>query len=151
MINLEEIKNIARELFDKGGFGVEVAGELKPDRSLVVLTLDSDEPRALIGQGGENLLSAQHLLAQILRKKYGVSLFLDLDINSYKKKRAEFLREFARNIADQVVLSKKPVTFEPMRAYERRIIHMELAGRPDIATCSVGEEPERCIQVLPHP
>ena len=38
-----------------------------------------------------------------------------------------------------------------MPAYERRIIHMELAGRTDIATESIGEEPERKVIIRPYP
>lgn len=150
MITIDEIKNISQEFFRKGGFEVCLSGELKTDEGLAVLAVETDDPRSLIGPKGETLLAAQHILAQIIRRKIESPLFLDLDINSYKKKRTEFLRELARDIADQVALSQKPVTFEPMRAYERRIMHMELSSRTDIRTASVGEEPERCIQVVPY-
>jgi len=38
-----------------------------------------------------------------------------------------------------------------MNAYERRIIHMELAINPNVTTESVGEEPNRCLVVKPYP
>ena len=38
-----------------------------------------------------------------------------------------------------------------MTAYERRIIHMELAEMPNITTESIGEEPERKIAIKPSP
>ncbi|GAI48823.1 unnamed protein product, partial [marine sediment metagenome] len=34
---------------------------------------------------------------------------------------------------------------------ERRIIHLELAERKDIATESIGQEPERKIVIRPYP
>jgi predicted RNA-binding protein Jag len=36
-----------------------------------------------------------------------------------------------------------------MSAYERRVIHAELALRPDINTESEGEPPSRCVVVKP--
>ena len=37
-----------------------------------------------------------------------------------------------------------------MSAYERRIVHMDLADRSDVVTESLGEEPERKIIVKPR-
>ncbi|GAH78291.1 unnamed protein product [marine sediment metagenome] len=38
-----------------------------------------------------------------------------------------------------------------MPAYERRIIHLELAERDDVTTESIGEEPERRVIIRPYP
>ena len=38
-----------------------------------------------------------------------------------------------------------------MPAYERRIIHMELAERTNVTSESVGQEPERKVVVKPYP
>ncbi|MCP6718457.1 MAG: hypothetical protein KJI70_02885 [Patescibacteria group bacterium] len=37
-----------------------------------------------------------------------------------------------------------------MPAYERRIIHLELSERADIATDSIGKEPERKVIIRPY-
>ena len=91
----------------------------------------------------------------ILRKKIaplggeGNQFYIDLDIQNYKKKKAEYLKELARSLADEVSLTKKEKNLDPMPAYERRIIHLELAERKDISTESIGEEPERKIVIRP--
>jgi len=72
-----------------------------------------------------------------------------LDINDYKKKKNEYLRELARSVADEVSLSKKEKILGPMPPYERRVIHMELAGRSDVVSESIGEGPERRVGVRP--
>jgi len=38
-----------------------------------------------------------------------------------------------------------------MTAYERRIIHVELASRGDVTTESMGQEPERRVIIKPRP
>jgi len=57
----------------------------------------------------------------------------------------------AKEIADEVALTKKEKILPPMPAYERRIIHLELAQRPDVTTQSIGQEPERRVVIKPYP
>ena len=96
---------------------------------------------------GQTLAEIQRLLKVILRKQVPDEepFYVNLDINGYKKKKAEYLKEMAKNIADEVVLTRKEKHLPIMLAYERRIIHLELALRGDVITESVGREPERRI------
>ncbi|MCD6402414.1 hypothetical protein J7L36_00985, partial [bacterium] len=77
--------------------------------------------------------------------------YINLDINKYKKKKTEYLKELANSVADQVALTKKEKVLPPMQAFERRIIHLELADRSDVTTESIGKEPERRVVVKPYP
>lgn len=144
--NSEKIRKIVKEFFNKMGF--EVEAEINPPRDFTIpINLKSNEPQILIGKNGEVLLEVQRLLKAVLRKKIAPdkTFYLDLDINNYKKKRNEYLRELARSAADDVSLSRKEKELFPMSAYDRRIVHLELSLRPDVWTESVGEAPERRI------
>ncbi|MST04322.1 MAG: hypothetical protein EXS49_02020, partial [Candidatus Pacebacteria bacterium] len=44
---------------------------------------------------------------------------------------------------------KSEVRLPAMNAYERRIVHTELAVRPDVKTESSGEGRERCVVIRP--
>ena len=77
--------------------------------------------------------------------------YVDLDINGYKKKKIDYLKEMAKNAADEVSLMKQEKILPPMPAYERRIVHLELAERKDITTESIGREPERKIIIRSYP
>ena len=150
--DLEKMKKETEEFFRKTTFEVEVDFLPQRDQTLPV-NLKTEEPQILIGEGGETLLEIQHLLKTILRKKIGGEerFYLDLDINDYKKKKTTYLKEMARGAAEEVVLTKKEKVLPPMSAYERRIIHMELADNPNIVTESIGEEPERSVAIRPRP
>jgi len=159
--NLDEIKEIIKEFFKKTTFEVEIEFLPVKDQTLPI-NLRVEEPQILIGEGGQTLVEIQHLLKAILRRKIAAKgepclsgreepFYIDLDINNYKKKKTEYLRELARTTADEVSLSKKEKILSPMPAYERRIIHMELADRSDVVTESIGEGLERKIVVKPHP
>jgi len=148
--NLEIIKEITEGFFKKTTFEVEI--EFLPSQELTLpINLKTDEPQILIGEGGQTLVEIQHLLKVILKKKIQEPFFIDLDINGYKKKKIEYLKELAKSVADEVALTKKEKSLAPMPAYERRIIHLELAGRQDVITESIGQEPERRVMIKLRP
>jgi len=72
-----------------------------------------------------------------------------IDINNYRKQRHDLILEIARAAARKSVANKEEIVLPPMNAFERRLIHMELAGRPDLKTESVGEGKERSVIVKP--
>ena len=153
MINWEtvnKIKEIVKEFFEKTTLGVEV--EFLPEQEGVLpISVKSEEPQILIGEGGQTLIEIQRLLKMILKKKIQEEFRIDLDINNYKKKKADYLKEVAVSTADDVSLTKKEKELAPMPAYERRIIHLALIERTDVITESIGEEPERRIIIKPRP
>lgn len=147
---LEEIKKTVKEFFEKASLEVEI--EFLPPNDLTLpINLKTEDPQILIGERGQTLSELQHLLKAILKRKIKENFYIDLDINDYKKKKLDYLKEMARSLADEVALTKKEKILPPMPAYERRIIHLELAGRQDVATESIGKEPERQLVIRPYP
>ena len=151
--NLEKIKETIREFFGKTGLGIEMLEIKNLQDSTIPVDLKMEEPQILIGEGGQTLAEVQHLLKIILKRKIiqEEPFYVNLDVNDYKKKKTEYLKEMAKSAADDVVLTKKEKTLPSMPAYERRIIHLELAPRGDIITESIGQEPERKVIIKPHP
>jgi len=148
--DLEKIKKETEEFFKKTTFDIEIEF-LKPKRETIPINLKMAEPRILIGEKGQTLLEIQHLLKAILKRKIKEIFFIDLDINDYKKKKIEYLKDLARSVADEVSLKRKERVLPPMPAYERRIIHLEIAGRRDVTSESIGKEPERRVVIRPYP
>jgi len=148
--NLTKIKETVKDFFKKMTFEVEIEFSPQEDQTFPI-NLKTSEPQILIGQSGQTLAEIQHLLKAILKRKIKEPFFIDLDISDYKKKKIEYLKEMAKSAADEVSLSKKEKWLPPMPAYERRIIHLELASRSDVTTESIGQEPERKVIVRPYP
>ncbi len=151
-INLEKIKEVSKAFFAKADFEAEIEITSSQD-STVSINLKMDEPQILIGERGQTLAETQHLLRAILRKQVAADgpFYINLDINDYKKKKAEYLKEMAKEAADEVVLTKKEKHLPPMPAFERRVVHLALASRGDVVTESVGLEPERHIVIRSYP
>jgi len=72
-----------------------------------------------------------------------------VDINNYRRERENIILELARAAARKSAAEKKEISLPPMNAYERRLIHLELAQRPDLKTESVGEHKNRYVIIKP--
>lgn len=118
---------------------------LEEKKDAIVLSVFLEEPQVLIGQGGHTLFEIQRILRMILNKKLQKVFYLDLDINEYKSKKTEYLKSLAKDLADQVSLTKETKTLFPMPSYERRVVHKELSKRIDIISESQGEGEDRHI------
>ena len=147
----EKLKTATKEFFEQTGLALEVDIKSQAD-STILVNLKAEEPQFLIGERGQTLSEIQKLLRAVLRKKTETlaSFYIDVDVNDYKKKKAEYLKEVAQTAADEVAITKKEKELPFMSPYERRVIHTELASRPDIATESIGEEPSRRVKIKPR-
>ncbi len=116
---------------------------------IVEVDIELSEPQFLIGQNGETLSDLGRILSIIITKNLKKPFYLKLDINNYKKKKVEYLKNLAKELADEVALTKEEKVLQPMSAYERMVIHSELAQRKDVITESQGEGSERCVVIKP--
>jgi len=146
--DIETIKEMVEEFFRKMTVAAQIEVSTQGEQT-VFIRLKTDEPQILIGENGQTLIETQQLLKTILRKKIPNPFFIDLDINDYKKGKGDYLRKMAQTVANEVVVTKQEKWLPIMPAYERRIIHIELAGRTDVIVESRGEEPTRRIVVRP--
>jgi len=119
-------------------------------KELVELDVRLSEPQILIGEKGQTLFEVQRVLKIILNKKLQKIFYLNLDINDYKKKKTEYLKDIAKDLANEVAITKNEKVLMPMSAYERRIIHAEIAQRQDVVTESRGDGLDRHIVIKPR-
>jgi predicted RNA-binding protein Jag len=111
---------------------------------------EHEELGALIGRKGERLSALQHLVNLMLSRQMGTWTRVLVDVEDYRGRRERQLREIAERAAARVVETGKMLQLEPMPALERRWIHLALKDSPDVATQSIGEEPNRRIVVIPR-
>ena len=111
------------------------------------LEIEGAELGALIGRGGENLVALQQIVSAITSKSVGHTVHVPVDVEGYRKRREDQLREIARRVASRVKTTGQAVTLEPMLAFERRIVHLAVQEQPGIKTESVGMDPNRRVVV----
>ena len=139
----EVLEQMLRLMDIEGTVEVVVGGETSK------LNVSGSDLGVLIGRRGEKLASLQHLVNLIVAKREGQHNRIAIDVENYRGRREEQLRDVADRAAKRVIQSGKIIQLEAMPAMERRIVHVALMENPRVRTQSVGVEPNRRIVVLP--
>ena len=121
---IEEAKAVLEELLRlmdlKGTVEIGIGSESAK------LNVKGEELGVLIGRRGEKLASLQHLVNLIVAKSQGQYTRIAVDVENYRGRREEQLRDVAGRAAKRVIQTGKIIQLEPMPAIERRIVHMAL-------------------------
>lgn len=98
-----------------------------------------EEASPLIGHRGQTLDALQYLVSRYLNEDKEDWAKVVIDIDNYRDKREESLKNMAIKMAEQVVRTKRDAKTDPLTAPERRVIHMTLKENSDVSTFSIGE------------
>ncbi len=117
----------------------------------VLLEVDGTDLGVLIGWRGESLLALQTVF-NLMLGEVGLApgaARLIIDIARYRQRREQAVAQMAQRMAAGVARTGRPVTLDPMPPYERRAIHLALAGDRSITTESVGADADRRVTIRP--
>ena len=109
--------------------------------------LEGDDLGYLIGRRGDTLDALQHLANYTINRGVEGRVRISVDAESYREKREDSLRRYARKKAQQVLKNRRRTTLEPMNAYERHVIHAALQEMDNVSTHSTGTEPNRRVVI----
>jgi len=119
----------------------------KVDGNTYKVDLVGDDLGYLIGRRGDTLDAIQHLANYTVNRDVEGHIRINVDAESYREKREDSLRRYARKKAQQVLKARRRTTLEPMNAYERHVIHAALQEMENITTHSTGVEPNRRVVI----
>ncbi len=142
-----KVKELVEKLISLMGFNLEVYVEERENEFFVNVT--GKEIALFIGKHGDSIEEFQTVVNAIYNKNKTreESKRVVVDSNNYIIKREETLTNLAKRTAGKVVRERREFKFEPMNAYERRIIHTALANHDKVITESYDNEPNRFVVV----
>lgn len=143
---IENVQNFLKEWVEKIP-GKDIEYHVKQDENHVMVNIEGEDLNYLIGHRGETLNNLQSILSIIASKGSEYKVRVILNICGYKEKREKALEELAEKLEKTVIRTRKPITLEPMTAYERKIIHSKLQNSNKVTTSSIGEEPYRKVVI----
>src|SRR6195256_3656149 len=132
-------REVVAELLYKMGITAQVT--IKKADEPVMIDVAGDNLGLLIGWRGETLRAFQTVVNLILNEGRADRRRLVVDVEHYRNRREETVKEMALRLADRVRRSGERVMMDPMQSYERRIVHITLEKEPGIRTEGQGEEP----------
>jgi spoIIIJ-associated protein len=146
---IEEIADeVARHIMDCLDINYRIFSENDGDATYINIETAGVDG-LLIGRKGDTLNSLQHLVGRIVSRKMGGYQRLTLDVGGYLKNRQEILRQKALKAADRARKSNREVQMEPMKASERRIVHVTLTDEEGIVTYTTGNGDMRKVCIAP--
>lgn len=117
-------------------------------RALIALDITGEDLGILIGRRGNTLSSLQYLVYLMVSQQMKARVPVTIDVEGYRERRQEALRNLALRMADRVRTTGQSITLEPMPASERRIIHLALQDYSGVMTQSIGEGEGRKVSIL---
>ncbi|WP_340559652.1 Jag family protein [Streptomyces sp. GSL17-111] len=152
--HLEQEGEIAADylegLLDIADLDGDIDMDVEGDRAAVSIISDSNsrDLQKLVGRDGEVLEALQELTRLAVHRETGDRSRLMLDIAGFRARKRAELTELAGEAAEKAQNSGEPVKLKPMSPFERKVVHdaVKAAG---LRSESEGEEPQRCVVVLP--
>ncbi len=146
----QDLKKIIEEFFNKTGFDYrDVSINLNLESGSYWCSVNSNDPRSLIGREGEAIQAINYLVRRMVEVKYKEGApRVTLDINNYQKDREDRIKTTAHMMAERARFFKSRIELEPMNAYERRIVHEFVSHHPDLASESVGDGKSRRVVIV---
>lgn len=143
----ETVRILVQQLLERMGVKAQVACR-ETDESILV-EVSGRDLGMLIGWRGETLRALQTMTNLLSSRHVAPERRVIVDVEQYRQRRENTVREIAFRAAKQVKVTGDPITLDAMQPFERRAIHLALQEDPDVSTGSVGEEPERRVVVSP--
>ena len=144
---VERLRAVVTRVVQALGLRGTVTVEETEDELLA--TVDGDDLGLFIGKHGATIDAVQHIAMRAALRGDAERKQVTVDAAGYRERREQALQRAADRAVADALRSDQPVELEPMRALERKIVHMYLRERTDIETHSEGDEPDRRLVVTP--
>jgi len=112
-------------------------------------TVNGDELGLLIGKHGATIDALQHVAMRAALRGNEERKQVTVDASGYRDRREAALQRSADRAVAEALRFGRAVELEPMRALERKVVHMYLRERTEVETHSEGDEPDRRLVVSP--
>ena len=137
-------------LLDIADLDGDIDMDVEGDRALVSIVSEVTDRslQRLVGQDGEVLEALQELTRLAVHRETGERSRLMLDIAGFRARKRSELAALGAKAAEQAKSSGEQVKLRPMTPFERKVVHDAVAAA-GLRSESEGEEPQRCVVVLP--
>ena len=122
-------------------------GESSDDE--IRIEIEGPDAGRIIGKRGLVLEAIQYLTTRIVQKRDEPRRHVSVDAEGYRARHEEQLAEMATKLGERVAKEGKVITFDPMNARDRRVVHMAIKDLPGVRTESNGQGPDRRVQIIP--
>jgi spoIIIJ-associated protein len=129
--------------------GLKATVDVEETAEEIRATVNGDDLGLLIGKHGATIDALQHLAVRIVLREGRRDKQVVIDAAGYRERREEALHRSADRAIGEALRFGRPVELEPMRALERKVVHLYIRDRTDVESHSEGDEPDRRLVITP--
>ena len=129
--------------------GLRATVDVEETAEEIRATVNGEDLGLLIGKHGSTIDALQHLGMRASLRGGEERKQIVVDAAGYRERREATLQRAADRAVSDALSFGRSVELEPMRAPERKVVHMYLRDRTDVETHSEGDEPDRRLVVTP--
>lgn len=116
--------------------GFDYSFTTEPYEDGISLLITSADARFLIGDEGDRLDDLQYMVNRLVQARWEEAPRVRVDCDNYRARAEAKLLRRARSRAERVLKTGTPLLMEKLNAYQRRLVHNELATMAGIVTQS---------------
>ncbi len=133
---------------------VDAEAELAPpdeesSEDEIRIEIEGAEASRVIGKRGAVLEALQYLTTRVAHRPGDAKKHISVDAEGYRARHEEQLTAMAIKLGERVASEGKVITFDPMNARDRRVVHMALRDIKGVRTESSGLGQDRRVQLIP--
>ncbi len=113
------------------------------------IEIEGPDAGRVIGKRGVVLEAIQYLTTRVVHRAGERRRHVQVDAEGYRARHEDQLAQMARKLGERVAAEGKVITFDPMSARDRRVVHMALRDVAGVRTESNGEGADRRVQIIP--
>ncbi|WP_040283825.1 protein jag [Tessaracoccus massiliensis] len=137
------VADYLEELLDIADLDGDIENSVQEGRAYIAIDTDSEQ---LVGKDGEVLDALQELSRLVVMTETGNRSRLMVDVAGFRARRRAELIALAKDAIAEVQETGEQARLAPMNAYERKIVHDEVAAA-GLVSESEGEPPNRRVVV----
>lgn len=151
---MKELEFLRQLLAHMGLESVEVEEEDRSGMRVLHVKVRDQDTGMVIGPRGEMLDALQKVVnlsarAQTPEESLESAPRVIVDVNGYRLRREDSVREMALDAAEEVAATGRPITLPITRSSERRLVHVALQDSTTVETRSDGDGRERRLTIYP--
>ncbi|HLV01521.1 MAG TPA: R3H domain-containing nucleic acid-binding protein [Acidobacteriota bacterium] len=151
-LEVEEVARQAASLVERitKGLGADLETRFQVEGETISIAVEGPDSEIMLADNARLLYAINHVVNQIFYRRSKGRYNLIVDCDDYRTIRASELRLMANKAAEQVRLTGRKISLQPMPSTDRRIIHLTLADDGRVKTISEGRGRYRRVLILPQ-
>lgn len=133
----EEVRAFVQEIVS--AMGLEAEAQIHDHADGLCVEVSGAEASELVRRKGEGLDALQQVVNAAYRRDLDEGRRIVVDACGFRQGKDNELRQMARFLMDRVKAAGGPQELGPLNSYSRRIVHLEVATDPELASESQGD------------